>query len=73
MTRGSSGCGFEYDAVSESFGLGGEAVGGVFGVAVAEVVATEVTVELAGLEHVPAYSSRLGGESATAAPCRCGG
>ena len=54
MTRGSSGGGFEGDAVSESFELGDEAAGGAFGVAAGEVIAAEVVVELAGLEHVPA-------------------
>ena len=40
--------------MSERFELGDEAAGLVFGVAAAEVVGAEVTVELAGGEHVPA-------------------
>ena len=38
----------------ERFELGDEALGGAFGVAALEVVAAEVSVELAGGEHVPA-------------------
>src|SRR5437879_12801854 len=44
----------EGDVVSEAFELSDEAACGAFGVAAGEVVAAEIVVELAGLEHVPA-------------------
>src|SRR4051812_43137325 len=53
MTFGSSGGWFERDAVSEAFELVDEAAGLAFGVAALVVVAAEVTVGLAGGEHVP--------------------
>ncbi|MGI8557912.1 MAG: hypothetical protein ACR2ND_06340, partial [Solirubrobacteraceae bacterium] len=40
--------------MSERFELGEESFGDAFGVALAEVVAAEVGLELAGGEHVPA-------------------
>jgi hypothetical protein len=43
----------ERDVVSERFELSDEALGEAVGVLAGEVVATEVAVELACLEHVP--------------------
>src|SRR3954454_12517551 len=53
MPLGLGGGWLERDVVSEGLELGDEAFGGAFGVAALEVVAAEVTVGLAGGEHVP--------------------
>jgi len=54
--------------MAEAFELGDEALGGACGVAAGEVVAAEVVVELAGLEHLPAGGEdRVGDGDAGAA------
>ena len=47
------GCGLQADGVSEGLEFGDEAFGRFGRVAALEVVAAEITVGLAGLEHVP--------------------
>jgi transposase len=73
MSAGSGGGGFEGDAVSEPFELGDESAGGAFGVLAVEVVAAEFTVELAGLEHVPAGADDRVFDSAERAPVAAAG